>query len=250
MGMLTRLAAIALVLGATSGCIRVGVLTGAIGPSIQGSGVKSTETRDVPGSSGVRVMGAITAEVALGEKPSVVISGDDNIVPLVVTEVVDDTLVIRMKDNTRYAAKEPLKATITATSLVSAEATGAVNLTVQAGSSPHFRGEASGASSLTVNGLDTPKLELGASGASTVTAYGKAASLMADASGASTLHLSKLEVESARVNLSGASKGTVHAARSIEGDASGASSLKVAGQPATRKVSKSGASSVSYEAEP
>jgi hypothetical protein len=217
------------------------------GPAVRGSGKIAVEARTIGEFTGIEVHGAVAADVTAGEAPSLRLSGDDNLLPLIVTEVRDGRLVIETQQGTNISTTSPLKATITATKpLDGAEVSGASSCRIAAPMAASFDGEASGAASLTLEGLDAEALDLDVSGASTVTITGKARSLRADASGASNLKLSGLETVVATVDLSGASSGEVKASESLTGDISGASSLTAIGRPTKGDVSKSGAASITY----
>jgi hypothetical protein len=223
-----------------SGCmIRIGE-TG-----VQGSGVLKEETRDVPDFTGVDIGSAIQATITVGPKTSVKISGDDNLLPLIKTEVRDGRLVTRVEGPGIRTVK-PLTMTITTPKLDYVGASGASTLDVDAAPIDKLAVQVSGASKATVKGIESDSLDVGASGATTVTLSGKAKRAKVDVSGASTIRAFRLPVESAQADVSGASRVEVRASDSVSGEASGASSIKVAGKPKSRSVSTSGASSISY----
>lgn len=84
--------------------------------------------------------------------------------------------------------------------------------------------DASGASKLTFNG-EYKSFKMDVSGASSLNISGKAEVLSAELSGACKLSADDLLAEDVKVELSGASKASVYAGKSIDIDASGASSL-------------------------
>jgi hypothetical protein len=219
-------------------------------PAVQGSGVPKEESRAVEPFTGVSVGGVIEATVTPGPETTVRIIGDDNLVPMVETEVRDGRLSVRMRDSLDVRPNLPLKVEVTAPMVASVEATGAVKLHATAGEAARFEARASGATRVTVEGLKADEAALDASGASQVTASGTARSLKAEASGASQVHAGKLAADEAEVNLSGSSSGTARAAKAVRGDVSGASNLRVIGAPGSKAVHTSGASGVSYQAEP
>src|SRR6516165_12481646 len=78
-------------------------------PAIEGSGTAKTETREVGPFSALEVHAAIHATVTPGDKVSVSLEGDDNLLPLVETTVRDGRLVAKFKDNTNVRTKKELK---------------------------------------------------------------------------------------------------------------------------------------------
>jgi hypothetical protein len=245
MGRLRPLVALFAIGLTASGCGNLGVLVGS--PGIPGSGKVAEEDRTIGEFTEIEVHGVVAADVTAGESPMLKLSGDDNLLPLIETEVRDGRLVIRAKPGQNINPTTPLKAAVTATKpLGRAEVSGAASCRVAAPTAPKFHGQGSGATSLTLEGLDAEQLDLDASGASTVAASGKVQALTAGASGASNLRLAGLEASTADVSVSGASGAEVKATEAITGSASGASNITVLGNPPRKDVSKSGASGITY----
>jgi hypothetical protein len=242
MRMMLGLAAVVIL--AATGCNAMYL---AVGPGIKGSGVLKEETRQVGDFNGVDIGSALQAKVTVGQKTELTVSGDDNLVPLVKTEVRDGKLVARVENPTGVQQKLPLMLTITTPRLDEVATGGAARVGVKAGEAKTLRVQAEGASVLDLGGIAAETIEIGASGASHVTIVGKAKSLTIKASGASQIKTNGVAAESVKVDASGASQVETNASGSIEGDASGASSIQVLGQPGGRKVTTSGASQVKYK---
>src|SRR5215208_2438155 len=70
--------------------------------SVRGSGIAKTETREVNGFSAIsfNVIGKVV--VTQGKTQSLTVTADDNILPLLETQVNDGTLVIGVKSNTIF----------------------------------------------------------------------------------------------------------------------------------------------------
>jgi hypothetical protein len=195
------------------------------GPRVQGSGVLKTETRPVKGFERIDVSGAVRLEYSAGKETTVEVSTDDNLLPLVVTEVSGDTLKVYVRGSTSTSLGTTVKV-----------------------SAPQLKGlTVSGASSATLSGLEAKGLRLNVSGASTVTASGTADRLDVDCSGASHVHAKGLTAQTVVVGVSGASGAEVRAVQELDANASGASSVRYAGSPARKKENTSGASSISGE---
>jgi hypothetical protein len=195
------------------------------GPRVQGSGVLKTETRDVSGFEQIEVSGAIRLEYSAGKETAVEVSTDENLLPLFVTDVSGDTLKVSMRGSTSTSLGTTVKV-----------------------SAPRLKGlTVRGASSATLSGLETKNLRVKVSGASEVTASGTADRLDIDCAGASHVYAKKLTAQTVVVSVSGASGAEVHAAKELDAQASGASTVRYTGSPATTKQGSSGASSISGE---
>ena len=233
-----------------AGCIgNVGSLV-KMSPAIPGSGIAKEETRPVEAFHAIEAGNAlqVTVTVTKGAKPSLDIKGDDNLVPLVESEIRDGKLILRIKDNSNIRTKLPLEAAIVTDVLDEAVASGAATVKVKGGAKvDKFTAGASGAARLSVEGLETPKAVASASGASQVVLSGTAELLEVVASGASEIKAEELKVDDANVSISGASGGAVRASKSVAGDVSGASHLDLHGHPAKKAVATSGASNVNVK---
>jgi hypothetical protein len=225
------------------GC-QLGFVVG--GPGVQGSGVIKEATREVTAFSGIDVGSALKATVSIGPKASLTLKGDDNILPLVTTEVRDGVLVARIKSTTGVRTREPISLTITVPRLESVKAVDASQVRATIVQIQTFRIAAADASSVEVRGIDSDSLDLKASDASTVTVVGRAKGMTLTVSDASAIKAADLPVESVSAKVSDASSVEVRASGSIAGKASDASSIRVLGDPTTRSVKTSDASSVSY----
>ncbi|MGD9889763.1 MAG: head GIN domain-containing protein [Dehalococcoidia bacterium] len=188
---------------------------------VDGSGQSATEQRSVAPFTELSVRGAIEAQVRIGQPQSVAITGDDNVVPIIKTDVSSNRLTVEPERS--YNSSVPLRVEIVVPEL-------------------DWIG-ISGASTVTVTGVDVDEMNLRASGASTLRVSGIAGDVKAEASGASRMRLEDLAAETADVDATGASTIEVTVSDRLTGSASGASTITYAGNPEV-SVRASGASSV------
>ena len=188
----------------------------------RGSGTLRTEVRKVGDFHGLDISGATHADVMVGPAPSLKIEIDDNLLPLVATEVRGGTLHIYF--TAPVSTKQSLRAWVT---------------------TPHLeRTDVSGASELTAQGIRAGHVTLSFSGASHGTLRGQAETLQLEASDASQLDLRELPARTAAVDASGASRLRLAVTDEIRGDLSGASQLLYSGGSPRLAVDTSGASQV------
>jgi hypothetical protein len=191
-----------------------------VGPTVQGSGVKKTEKRAVGPFTAIEISGAVQLEFVVGKEASVEITTDDNLLPLVVTEVEGGTLKIQPTGST--STQIGVVARVTAPQLTALKA--------------------SGATGSTVTGLKEKAFHLAISGASRTTLSGSAERLDITCAGASHVDGTNLESPSVHLDVSGASTVDLGTSRSLSGSVSGASTVHYQGSP-ENKLSVSGASS-------
>ncbi len=176
---------------------------------IKGSGVQKKETREVEAYSRIMASGAFKLVVTVGQAGPVLLSGDDNLLPLVTAEVVDGALKLSTKKSVRPDL--PLTATLSAKELTH------VNL--------------SGASILDASELAGEAFQLKASGASRCTLAGKVDALTLVVSGAGKVTADKLQAKKVKVVASGACRAAVFASESLDVSLSGAGKVTYLGDP-------------------
>ncbi|MCU0509526.1 MAG: DUF2807 domain-containing protein [Anaerolineae bacterium] len=234
---LTAVAALALL----SGCFPVVVG----GEQVVGSGRTVTEEYDFTGFTRVAVGSAFEVDINQGDAYAVAVTVDDNLVQHLDVRMDGDTLRIGLKPALRFSFRNTtLRAEITMPDVEALDLSGATRTRLDGFSSDKTVDvEVSGASQLTGD-MTSGAMNVEASGASRVELSGETGNLDARASGASTLRLQDLASGDTRVDASGASTIVVNPSGRLTGDASGASTVRYAGSPATVQVDTSGASSV------
>jgi hypothetical protein len=217
------------------------------GHVVMGSGAARDETREVAAFCQIAVEGGLKTEIAIGSPAEVVVSGDDNVTPLIKTDVSGDLLTLAPEEMTSFTEKTPLVIRITTPSLTALTLSGGskARMSGQAAASSTFALEASGGSEATL-GISARDLAIEASGGSTLCVSGDAVSATVEASGGSRVTASDLPVEEAEVSASGGSEVHVRASQKVKADASGGSQVRVAGT-ATLEENASGGSSVTRE---
>lgn len=193
------------------------------GGGVRGSGNTTTEKRNVAGFDSVEVSGVFQVDIVAGKDFSVEVQADDNIVPLVTTEVSGSTLHIGL--DKRVNSRGDMIVRITA---------------------PNIREvESSGVSKITASGIKNDAFTIKSSGASKMTVAGETAKLSIDVSGAGKVDAEDLKAVDADVDASGACHVSLNVSGSLKTDASGASHITYTGDPKTVDNHQSGVGSVS-----
>jgi hypothetical protein len=186
---------------------------------VAGSGQPKTELRPVSGFTALAVSGAITVDIGIAPDPRVEISGDDNLVPLITTEVHGDRLEIRNGKELR--PKVPLVIRIAVPRVTEVAV--------------------SGASSVVLHDVRGDNLKLVLDGASKLRADGALHQLTVDVAGASDADLDKLAAERASVTVSGSSEADVAVSKALDAHVHGAAQLNYRGDPPELKQDVGGA---------
>lgn len=189
---------------------------------IKGSGNVVTESRDISDFRGVDVSGVFQVEITAQKDFGVEIEADDNLLPLIKTEVRNG--VLHLETEGRLSCDNGLKVRISAPDINQIDA--------------------SGASKVNLSDLRNSELRVDTSGASKINLSGETAQLFVEVSGASSVDAENLKAETADVNTSGASRVSTFAVNDLRAHASGASKVVYSGSPRNIEKSSSGASSI------
>jgi len=191
----------------------------ATGCITKGSGTVIEETRPLDAFSRVDSSGSIDVKIDKGETSQAIVTADDNLMPMLETVVMGDTLKVRM--NGSYVTSSALLVRVTTPTLEAVDVSGSGNL-----------------KALTV---DTETFTVDISGSGSVVTSGQAQSLAATLSGSGRLDASALPVKSARLAVSGSGSAKVQASDELDASVSGSGSVRYGGSPeVTKSVSGSG----------
>jgi len=186
------------------------------GKGIELSGVTKTDAKDLPNFTSVEFAGVGEAEIKIGAKSSIEMTGDTNVLARIHTDVTSGRLVIKQDSG----------------------------FTVFGSQGPHFvittpKLEAikqSGAMSVKALSLATDHLNIDQSGAGKIELSGKVRDLTLSLSGAGDIEANALNADNVTANVSGFGNISVHANVLLKADISGAGSIEYSG---SAKVEKS-----------
>jgi len=185
--------------------------TGGFGTTaVRGSGNVVTEARTVGPFTSVDLSGIGNAFIVRGGTPGLSVKADDNLLPLLISEVRDGTLHLSIKDGTSIGA-------------------GHVEYRVTAGDLREI--DVSGAANLQASGVAGAALTVEVSGAAQARLSGRADKLTASVSGAGELDAAALAAKRATVTASGAASVSVNVSDALDAHASGAGSVHYLGTP-------------------
>ncbi|MCC9138511.1 head GIN domain-containing protein [Pontibacter silvestris] len=203
--------------------------TPALAQQLRGNGNTRSQTRNVSGFKGIDVSGGFIVELTQGNKESVKLEAEENLLNNIATEVKDGVLHIYNK-NSLYSSRA-MKAYVTVQELNSIDISGGVKVEgVSTFKASGLSLDMSGGSSVKL-ALDTKELKADMSGASKLELTGKADKVILDMSGASKVEAADLEAGIVRVEASGASKVKLFAKEALDINASGASVVYYKGTP-------------------
>jgi hypothetical protein len=227
----------ALVVSLLAGC-ESATLYGGI---TQGSGKVISESRAVSEVHEVvlTMSGNLTIEQKVSE--ALTIEAEDNILPLLTTEVHNGRLTLGTKPNSSFNNAKPINFRLTVKDLSYIGDSGSGNITMQRVTSDQLTTDVSGSGSITLNGITASSYAVKISGSGGVTATGQAANQTIALSGSGPYDGKALDSKNATVSMSGSGDATVRVSTKLEAHLSGSGSLKYIGSPTlTQDVTGSG----------
>jgi Putative auto-transporter adhesin, head GIN domain len=200
----------------------VDLFGGSPSSTTEGSGVPATQARDVAAFNSVELAGSNNVVIRVGEKQSVVVRADDNLLDRVTTEVQSGNLVIANTPGS-LTTKSPMSVEVDVPTLDSLTLTGSGNIVV--------------------NGIDAQSLEVTLPGSGTLAGSGTATRLDVTVSGSGTVQFTRLVANHVRTVVSGSGSIFITATKSLDASVSGSGAILYAGNPqdVTKSITGTGA---------
>lgn len=195
---------------------------GRTGKRVTGSGKIVSEQRSVPPFTAISTSGALNVEVTCQKEQSLELEADDNLLPLVKTEVRDGTLHVRNEKD--YSSGKSIRVRITVPDVAALTS--------------------SGAGEFTLADVRNERLEIENSGAATVRAAGETKTLRVELNGATRLQAGNLKAEDVTVEMSGAGSADVYATSELTANISGVGKVTYSGDPKVVNKNVSGFGSI------
>lgn len=218
-----------------SGC---GVGSSKPAPTLDGSGVVATERRQVAPFEAVSVEGDFEVLVRVAPETSLTLTGDDNLLPLVRTEVREGTLHIGATRG--VSSRRGIRVSLTTPSLQAVAVSGSSRVDARRFRAEAFRASVSGSGNLSAEG-ETRTLEIALSGSGNARVTGSAERVAAALSGSGDLDLLRLSARTADVQVSGSGTAALLASDELNASVSGSGDVFYGGAPrVTSHISGSG----------
>jgi hypothetical protein len=202
--------------------IRLGLVVGVVGLAgcglgaitgggITGSGTLKTEVRQVSNFTQVDFSQVGTLTIEQTGVEGLTITADDNILPILTSDVSNGVLHLGAKDNQNYSTEKPITYLLTVKTLT--------GLTL------------SGAGATQARNLDTQTFTVTMSGAGSATLQGKANDQQVTVSGVGSYDGSEFTTKAAKVTVSGVGSAIVNASDTLDATVSGVGSVEYIGNP-------------------
>ena len=179
-------------------------------PIIDGSGRVVQQNRPVPSFQRVETVGSESVDVRFGPRPALVIIADDNILPLITTEVRGGTLKIGTRGS--FRTRNTIRVQLT---------------------TPSLQGlKTFGSGDVRIHGANNERLELAIHGSSDLRATGRVSQLDVNVFGSGTARLEGLSAGAVDASVYGSGEAIVRASGDLEARVFGSGTVRYVGQPA------------------
>lgn len=187
-------------------------VTGGSSERLVGSGNVQVEGRSVTGFDRISFTGAAVLLIEQAGEESLTIEAEDNLLPVLTSEVSGGRLVLGLKPNTNITFTSPIIYRLKVRSLSEIEASGS--------------GRVEG------SGIDTPELTVTSSGSMKVELTGRADRQVIEVSGTGHFDGGQLGGRRVSVEASGTGRSTVNAAETLDVEVGGTAVVSYRGEPA------------------
>ena len=176
---------------------------------IQGSGNIISESRELNNFTSIILLGSIDVNIKTSESNNCVVVADDNLIPYIKTEVVNNKLNISLNES--YSSEEKL----------------VVNI-----NTPNYdEVSLSGSGNINILDFKNNNLSLNISGSGNITGNGEVETLVVKINGSGNLMSKEIKSKSATITINGSGDGEVFASDSISAKINGSGNIKYFGNP-------------------
>jgi len=212
------------------------------GGGVKGNGPVQTETRSVRDFHAIDLDIAGDVEVTIGENYSVEVSAQQNLLPLLKTELVDGALRISCDDNIKTSEGIKVKVTAPAFDKFSVGGSGTVRV-MHAFNVEKMEMNIGGSGEIYAPQSEFGSLSISIGGSGTVELGGKANNMKADVSGSGDVKAKNMTINSLKVNIAGSGSVTADVTTDLDANIAGSGDVFYSGTPSVES-SVSGSGSV------
>jgi hypothetical protein len=201
--------------------------------ALRGSGGLASELRPVSGFRAIEAGGAAKLEVSLDGPDALTIEAEDHVLPLLMSEVKNDTLILGPKAGASFVTTKPITYKVTTGGVKAIKLTDSISARISeiktGGRVSLYLGDSSRA---TVGSLDADEVSVELHGSSTLTIMGGlATSQTVTIADSSSYGAEKLETATGQVTASDSAKAVVNVANQLKATARDSASIRYVGSP-------------------
>ncbi len=214
---------------------------------ITGDGNLKKETREISNFTGLMVSGNVNVDLSYGDSKSIIVEGDENILPYIETTVENGNLIIKTKDKVSVRTKNKLLVHVSMKKVARLRVAGSGNITGSGDFSNDSKTEigvsGSGSINIAMNSFSETKINI--SGSGNVTLKGKSTNnIDATISGSGNIDCAEVICDDVNARVSGSGNIKVFANKSIEARVSGSGNIYYKGSATNINLKSSGSGKI------
>ena len=214
---------------------------------IKGNGTVASEKRTTASYDAIAVAGFFDVELISGKEGKITIKGEENLLPYIKVEVVDQELKIFVEKNKYIIPNKGKQIIITvpfeSINHVSLTGSGDV-LTKNRIESKSFSVKLVGSGDINLN-VETTDLEINLTGSGDLQLTGSTENLNSSLDGSGNIDASNLKAKNVRVTVSGSGDNTVLCSESLYARVSGSGDVEYKGDPKKKDIKVNGSGNIS-----
>lgn len=209
--------------------------------SVRGSGNVKTETRSVSNFDEVDLTGSGDLTIQLGDQESLKIEAEDNLLPVLTSDVVGRRLDLGVKRGTSISPTRPIRYTLTVKSLKAVSLLGSGSITGSGFDTDSFSVSVLGSGDVNLDKVNFKTLDVRIAGSGNITMNGTANSQTVNIPGSAEYRAGNLQSQSGNVTISGSGNATVWTSDTLDIRITGSGTVEYYGSPkVSQKITGSG----------
>ncbi len=205
------------------------------GPMVSGSGKTGEEKRALPAFSSLEVRAPVDVTLKAASVEQATLRGDDNVLPLIETRVVDGRLEIMLARGMSISTRHRAEVTVEFKQLNAIRISGSGDVRADTISTPVLEIVIGGAGDVRLDDVDLNALAVSVAGSGDVAARGHADSVGVVIEGSGDVDLSGVQAKQAAIRIHGSGDVTVSPAETLDVDLDGSGDVRYRGSPQIKK---------------
>jgi hypothetical protein len=214
---------------------------------VDGRGPTQAQARTPGAFTGVSLRIPADVEIRAGATESVTVETSQNLLPLIETAVVHDTLEIRLRDGVAGVRADTLRIVVQAPHIERLAVAGSGTIKADRLRGTELQLQVAGSGSIAAGDIECRAVAASIAGSGDMTLGGAAGKLNASVSGTGRLAAARLKADSVNLSLLGSGTATVSATRELNSSLLGSGTVRYYGDPVLRSSSL-GSGSIRQEA--
>ena len=211
---------------------------------IEGNGVVTVEKRNTSYYNAVNVGGPFEVVLVSGKEGALTIEAEENLMEYIVTEVKNNGLSVRIKDNANVKSRKKMEGTIPSNEIeeVSLAGSGSIrsDFTLK---STNFKCTAAGSGTINIS-IEAQETHSNIAGSGSINMKGTTHYIEAEVAGSGSIKATDLNSKKAKVAIAGSGSAYVHASEELKAKVAGSGNIYISGNPAKEDTSVAGSGKI------